>query len=69
MPSSDPLPSNLKRIRLQRGWSHADAATATGMDAEVLDGIERGSTFISRSRVDELAARLQVDIRELLGSD
>ena len=68
MQSSDPLPTNLKRIRLQRGWSHADTAAATGMDAEVLEGIERGSTFISRARVDDLAARLEVDIRELLGS-
>jgi len=61
------FPSNLKRIRLDRGWSYDDAAAATGMDAEVLEGIERGSTFISRSRVNEIAARLQVDVRELLG--
>ncbi len=67
MRSADPLPINLKRIRLQRGWSHADAAAATGLDAEVLEGIERGATFISRSRVDELATRLEVDLGELLG--
>ncbi|WP_421121484.1 helix-turn-helix domain-containing protein [Aquihabitans daechungensis] len=67
MQPADTLPSNLKRIRLARGWSFDDAAAATGMDAEVLEGIERGATFISRSRVDEIAARLQVDVRELLG--
>jgi transcriptional regulator with XRE-family HTH domain len=68
MQPPDSLPANLKRIRLERGWSHADAAASTGLDAEVLEGIERGATFISRTRVDELAARLQVDIDELLGS-
>jgi transcriptional regulator with XRE-family HTH domain len=68
MQPADSLPTNLKRIRLERGWSHADAAASTGMDAEVLEGIERGATFISRSRVDELAARLHVDIDDLLGS-
>lgn len=60
------LPANLQRIRLQRGWSFADAAAATGLDAEVLEGIERGSTFISRARIDQLAERLRVEPRELL---
>ena len=61
------LPSNLKRIRLERGWTHDDAAMATGLDADVLEGIERGSTFLSRARIVELAERLQVDLRELVG--
>mgnify|MGYP000844788350 CR=1 FL=1 len=66
MTPPDPLPENLKRIRTQRGWSYDDAAQATGLDAEVLQGIERGSTFLSRSRIDALAERLDVDVRELL---
>jgi transcriptional regulator with XRE-family HTH domain len=69
MQPPDHLPANLKRIRLQRGWSHEDLAAATGLDAEVLEGIERGSTFISRSRVDELAEHLGVGVPDLLGSD
>jgi transcriptional regulator with XRE-family HTH domain len=69
MQPPDRLPANLKRIRLERGWSHDDLAVATGLDAEVLEGIERGSTFISRTRVDELAERLEVHARDLLGSD
>ena len=66
MTPTDPLALNLKRIRTQRGWSHDDAANATGLDAQGLVGIERGSTFLSRSRIDTLADRLGVDVRELL---
>lgn len=66
MTPPDPLAENLKHIRTQRGWTHDDAANATGLDAQVLVGIERGSTFLSRSRIDTLADRLGVDVRDLL---
>lgn len=67
MDPTTPLATNLKRIRIERGWTHADAAAATGFDAEVLEGIERGSTFISRARADLLAERLRVPPAELRG--
>lgn len=65
MDSNDPLPGNLKRLRTERGWSYDDAALATGFDAEVLEGIERGRTFVSATRVALLAERLGVDVRSL----
>jgi len=67
MDPASPLATNLKRIRLDRGWSYDDTAAATGFDAEVLEGIERGSTFISRVRAELLADRLGVDRQELGG--
>ena len=60
-----PLAANLKQIRVQRGWSYDDASRATGFDAEVLEGIERGRTFIGSAAVGHLAERLGVDTREL----
>ena len=67
MDPATPLSANLQRIRVQRGWSYDDASAATGLDAEVLRGIEHGSTFISSVTVDHLAERLGVHRRELTG--
>lgn len=67
MDPTTPLSANLARLRQQRGWSIEDAAAATGFDADVLEGIERGATFISRSRLADLADRLGVDLRDLTG--
>lgn len=67
MDSTDPLPANLQRLRTERGWSYEDAALATGFDAEVLEGIERGRTFVSAARIALLAQRLGVDVRSLTG--
>lgn len=60
MDSADPVARNLKQIRLDRQWSLEDAALATGFDASVLEGLERGSTFLSRARLRDLARRLDV---------
>ncbi|MCU1371607.1 MAG: Helix-turn-helix domain [Ilumatobacteraceae bacterium] len=65
MDSTDPLPANLRRLRTQRGWTYEDTAVATGFDAEVLEGIERGRTFVSRARVALLAERLGVALSAL----
>ncbi len=66
MDSTTPLATNLKHIRLQRGWTQADTAAATDFDVAVLEGIERGSSSISRGRAEQLAERLGVDERDLL---
>lgn len=67
MDPATPLATNLKQLRIQRGWTFDDAAAATGFDAEVLEGIERGATFLSRSRVVQLADRLGVRTEQLTG--
>ena len=67
MQPSQPISANLKQIRTQRGWSIADAAEATGFDADVLEGIERGATFLSRARTNDLADRLGVSLADLTG--
>lgn len=65
MDSTDPTGRNLRTIRLRRQWSYADVAAATGFDAEVIEGLERGATFLSRSRLAELAERLDVPLEDL----
>lgn len=67
MQPSQPIAANLERIRLQRGWSIDDTAEATGFDADVLRGIERGVTFLSRTRTADLAERLGVPLGDLTG--
>jgi transcriptional regulator with XRE-family HTH domain len=67
MNTVDPLPANLQRLRTERGWTYDDAALATGFDAEVLEGIEQGRTFVSRARVALLAERLGVPPSSLSG--
>ncbi|MGN6694499.1 MAG: helix-turn-helix domain-containing protein [Aquihabitans sp.] len=67
MDPAAPIASNLKRIRTSRSWSFDDASAATGFDAEVLEGIERGATFLSRTRTAELAERLGVRLEDLTG--
>jgi transcriptional regulator with XRE-family HTH domain len=66
MNADTPLSTNLKQLRLQRGWTIDDASAATGFDADVLDGIERGATFLSRRRIADLADRLGVDPEALV---
>lgn len=67
MQPTQPLAGNLQQIRLRRGWTIDDAATATGFDASVLEGIERGVTFLSRTRTQDLAERLGVTVQDLTG--
>ena len=67
MDPAEPLARNLKHLRLERGWDFADAAAATGFDADVLEGIERGATFLSRARLAQLAERLGVRPDDLTG--
>jgi transcriptional regulator with XRE-family HTH domain len=56
----NPLATNLHELRLSRGWSFDDASRETGFDRDVLEGIERGVTFLSRARIADLAERLGV---------
>ncbi len=67
MQSSQALAANLQQIRLRRGWTIDDASAATGFDASVLEGIERGVTFLSRTRTNDLAERLGVSVEDLTG--
>jgi len=67
MDPAAPISANLKRLRTSRGWSFDDASAATGFDAEVLEGIERGATFLSRTRIGDLAERLGVRLEDLTG--
>ncbi|HWJ63773.1 MAG TPA: helix-turn-helix transcriptional regulator [Acidimicrobiales bacterium] len=66
MDSATPLARNLKQLRTERQWTFEDAAVATGFDAEVLEGLERGSTFLSRTRLADLAERLGVRLDDLV---
>lgn len=70
---SPPFPSTIevgRRIRVarkRRGWTIAEMAEAGGIKAVVIGSYERGARNMPLSRLGEIAAILNVDVRYLLG--
>jgi transcriptional regulator with XRE-family HTH domain len=57
----------LKRLRLQRGLSLHEVATASGLSVSFLSQVERGRSDISLGRLARLAQYFDHDVGSLLG--
>lgn len=60
---------NVRRIRLERKLSQEELGQRTGYHRTYVGGIERGERNLSLQSVEELAERLEVDTRLLLGTE
>jgi len=61
--------ANVRRIRAGRGQSQEAFGTAIGYHRTYVGRIERGEANLALRSVEELAERLVVDARELLGTE
>lgn len=61
--------ANVRRIRAGRGQSQESFAAATGYHRTYVGRLERGEENLTLRSLEELAARLAVDERELLGTE
>lgn len=56
---------NLRKLRVARGLSQERLALASNLDRAYVGRIERGEENVTTDRLDELAAALEVHVREL----
>lgn len=61
--------ANVRRIRVGRRQSQEAFGTANGYHRTYVGRIERGEANLSLRSLEELAERLAVDERELLGTE
>ena len=66
-PTSIEVGRRIRAARKKRGWTIAEMAEAGGIKAVVIGSYERGSRNMPLSRLGEIAAILNVDVRYLLG--
>ena len=57
---------NLKKIRLQKGFSQESLADECGLHRTYVSSVERGERNITVDSMERLAIALGVDIRDLL---
>lgn len=57
---------NLRRLRLQKGWSQEEFADRAGLHRTYVSGIERGVRNPTVTILDQLAATLKVSVAELV---
>lgn len=62
------LASNLRRLRMEAGFSQEDFANAHGFDRTYVSGIERGVRNPTIAIVERLALALSVDVCDLLAA-
>lgn len=62
------LARNLKRLRLERGWSQEELAEQAGLHRTYVSGVERAVRNPTITIVAALAKALRVDAGELLAS-
>lgn len=60
---------NIRRVRTGRGQSQEAFGLSTGYHRTYVGRLERGEENLSLRSLDELAERLAVDARELLGTE
>ena len=60
------LGANVKRARVQRGWSQMELAYRTNKDQPSINRLERGRVNPSLIYLAEIAAGLEIDLNELL---
>lgn len=61
----DRLARTLRKHRVRRRWTIADAAAAFGMRAETYQQIEEGNVNATLQTLERLCERLKVDVRAL----
>lgn len=59
------LAMNLKRARLNRGWSQLRLATETGLAHNFINNIEQGKKWVSPDSLDSLCTALQIEPYQL----
>ena len=57
---------NVKKIRLERGWSQEELAFESGLHRTYISGIERGARNPTLLVIDQMAAALNVTPARLL---
>lgn len=60
------LAANLRRLRLEQGWSQEDFADRAGIHRTYVSDIERGARNPTITVVEKLAAPFQVSASDLL---
>ena len=63
------MKGEVKRLRLQRGWTQAELADKAGVSRQSLNNIERGRTNASTTTLARLSRALGVPMETLLGVD
>ncbi len=61
------LARNLRRLRLERGWSQDDLAAEAKMRQALVSAIEVGAANPTLASLEKLAATLGVALAELFG--
>ena len=61
------LARNLRRLRLERGWSQDDLAAEAGMRQALVSAIEVGAANPTLASLEKLAATLGITFAELFG--
>ncbi len=62
------LAANVRKLRLDKGWSQEDLGEEAGLHRTFVGFVERAETNISLGNLDRLANALQVESFELLKS-
>lgn len=58
--------NNLKRLRIDRGWTHQEAAERMGVSRSQLIKLERGERRLTQDYISMAAAAFQVDDAEII---
>ncbi|WP_159011381.1 helix-turn-helix transcriptional regulator [Bradyrhizobium sp. S69] len=61
------LARNLRKLRLERGWSQEDLAAEAGMRQALVSAIEVGAANPTLTSLEKLAATLGITLAELFG--
>jgi transcriptional regulator with XRE-family HTH domain len=59
----------IKRIRLAKGWSREEMAAKLSLSPQAYGNIERGSTDLTLSRIEQIAEVFEIKPTVLLDSD
>ncbi|WP_294390373.1 S24 family peptidase [uncultured Sphingomonas sp.] len=65
---TDVMPSRIRDLRLQRGWSQGDLAERAGTTIATISKMERSMRGLSLDWVERLASALDMSAHALLGS-
>ncbi|AFY43255.1 helix-turn-helix domain-containing protein [Nostoc sp. PCC 7107] len=63
------LGENLRRIRIEKGYSQEQLAALTGLDRTYISGIERGKRNVSLINLVKLARALDIPTKQIVDFD